>query len=64
MVEAAIKWMKAGLPLKKLMIMLYANVIKGKVITMYTRDPEGIVKAFTHMKERHNKVQLIPVVSI
>ena len=63
MVEAAIKWMKAGLPLRKLKIVLYAIVVKGKVITDKMRDPEGIHKAFRKLKEKHGKEKLIPLVS-
>ncbi|XP_038064142.1 uncharacterized protein LOC119734685 [Patiria miniata] len=61
MVEAAIKWMKAGLPLKQLKIVLYANVIKGKVITVHMRDQEGIMKAFRDLKKKHNRQIFIPM---
>ncbi|XP_022091442.1 uncharacterized protein LOC110979711 [Acanthaster planci] len=61
MVEAAAKWMKAGLPLKQLKIVLYATVVKGKLIAKRMRDPEGIVKAFRNLKERYNKETFIPM---
>ncbi|XP_022091443.1 uncharacterized protein LOC110979712 [Acanthaster planci] len=61
MVEAAAKWMKAGLPLKKLKIVLYATVFKGKITTMRMRDPEGILTAFRNLKERFSRETFIPM---
>ncbi|XP_071793896.1 uncharacterized protein [Asterias amurensis] len=61
-VDAAVKWMKAGLPLKRLKIVLYASVVKGKVISIKMRDPDGILKTFENLKKRYNKLELIPMV--
>ena len=63
-VDAAVKWMKAGLPLKRLKIVLYASVVKGKVISIKMRDPDGILKTFENLKKRYNKLELIPMVSL
>ena len=63
MVEAAVKWMKAGLPLKQLKIVLFASVEKGKVVKVKMRDLEGVLKAFKNLKDRYNNCDVIPLVS-
>ncbi|XP_022091444.1 LOW QUALITY PROTEIN: uncharacterized protein LOC110979713, partial [Acanthaster planci] len=59
MVEAAIKWIKAGLPLKRLKIVLFANVVKGKVVQVKMRDLEGVLKVFKNLKDQHNNCDVI-----
>ncbi|XP_038064143.1 uncharacterized protein LOC119734686 [Patiria miniata] len=61
MVEAAIKWMKAGLPLKQLKIVMFAKVVKGKVVQVNMRNLQGVLKSFKELKERYNNSDVIPL---
>ncbi|PIK53916.1 hypothetical protein BSL78_09138 [Apostichopus japonicus] len=61
MVEAAVNWMKAGLPLKQLKIVQYAVFTEeGEVAQSQRRDYEGIRKLFGELKERYDMQYLMP----
>lgn len=63
MVEAAVNWMKAGLPLKQLKIVQYAVFTEeGEVAQSQRRDYEGIRKLFGELKERYDMQYLMPKV--
>ncbi|XP_071814496.1 uncharacterized protein [Apostichopus japonicus] len=60
MVEAAVKWMKVGLPLKCLKIVQYAIFNNGKQIATHLREYEAVQKVFEELKERYDMQYLLP----
>lgn len=62
MVEAAVKWMKVGLPLKCLKIVQYAIFNNGKQIATHLREYEAVQKVFEELKERYDMQYLLPKV--
>ncbi|XP_030851966.1 uncharacterized protein LOC100888822 isoform X2 [Strongylocentrotus purpuratus] len=60
MVEAAVKWMKAGLPLRILKLVLYAKVIDGDLQGHSLRRFSEVLKTFTELKERYEMQLLLP----
>nr|XP_054763994.1 uncharacterized protein LOC129270701 isoform X1 [Lytechinus pictus] len=60
MVEAAVKWMKAGLPLRILKLVLYAKVIDGDLQSHSLRRFSEVRKKFTELKERYEMQLLLP----
>ena len=75
MVVAAVNWMKAGLPLRLLKIVLYAKLEDGKLVNT-TEIKDGILQKktmrnfdkvcekFAELKERYDSQYLVPKVCI
>ncbi|KAJ8037270.1 hypothetical protein HOLleu_18049 [Holothuria leucospilota] len=64
MVEAAVNWMKTGLPLKKLKIVQYALFSKeGVPVSYFQRNYDGVSKVFGELKERYDMQYLMPKVT-
>ena len=63
MVVAAINWMKAGLPLRLLKIVLYANIVEGQVSQSTLKEYKGVCDRFAELKERYDSQYLVPKVS-
>ncbi|XP_033108418.1 uncharacterized protein LOC117109994 [Anneissia japonica] len=57
MVEAAVNWMKAGLPLRKLKIVLYAANVDDKQALL--EKNKGICELFKELKETHGMKELV-----
>ncbi|XP_071509804.1 uncharacterized protein [Diadema antillarum] len=60
MVEAAVNWMKAGLPLRVMKLVLYAKVEGGKLQNHTLRRFDEVLKKFGELKERYEMQLLIP----
>ena len=75
MVVAAVNWMKAGLPLRLLKIVLYAKLADGEVVNK-AEIKDGILQKhalknlnkvcdkFAELKERYDSQYLIPKVPV
>ena len=63
MVIAAVNWMKAGLPLRLLKIVLYAKVTDGKLSASTLRRFTPVCAKFAELKERYDSQYLVPKVS-
>lgn len=62
MVEAAVNWMKAGLPLRRMKLVLYAQVKDGQVQGHSLKRFEDVMKTFDDLKERYEMQLLLPKV--
>ena len=62
MVVAAVNWMKAGLPLRLLKIVLFAKVTDGKMEKVNFKGFEDVCKKFSGLKEMYDSQYLIPKV--
>ncbi|XP_072167951.1 uncharacterized protein [Diadema setosum] len=62
MVENAVSWMKAGLPLRLLKIVIYAKVLSKTKAAMILQRPndDDILKLFSDLKERFETKLTIP----
>ncbi|KAJ8037710.1 hypothetical protein HOLleu_18601 [Holothuria leucospilota] len=61
MIEAAVRWMKAGLPLRKLKIVLYASRVEGdaKAAAMCSKYRMAL-RVFEQMKEKYDMQYMMP----
>ena len=63
MVVAAVNWMKAGLPLRLLKIVLYAQVIDGTLRkSTIGRQFKLVCEKFAELRERYDSQYLVPKV--
>ncbi|XP_063963013.1 uncharacterized protein LOC129270950 [Lytechinus pictus] len=60
MVEAAVNWMKAGLPLRQMKLVLYAQVKDGEVKGHSLKRFEDVMQTFDDLKERYEMQLLLP----
>ena len=64
MVVAAVNWMKAGLPLRILKIILYAQVVDGQLTPSTLNRFKPVTTKFAELKERYDSQYLVPKVCI
>ena len=62
MVKGAVNWMKAGLPLRLLKLVLFAKVEGGKLQKHSLRKFDEVTERFSKLKERYEMQLLIPKV--
>ena len=62
MVKGAVNWMKAGLPLRLLKLVLYARVVDGDLKSHTMRRFDEVLKKFAELKERYEMQLLLPKV--
>ncbi|XP_030852601.1 uncharacterized protein LOC100890762 [Strongylocentrotus purpuratus] len=60
MVEAAVNWMKAGLPLRRMKLVLYVQLKDGEVQGHSLKRFEDVTKTFDDLKERYEMQLLLP----
>ncbi|XP_070564431.1 uncharacterized protein [Ptychodera flava] len=60
MVEGAVNWIKAGLPLRKLKIVLFANVEGTNQVQQAKKRFEDISQIFSELKQKYEGQQFMP----
>ncbi|XP_030847274.1 uncharacterized protein LOC100892549 isoform X1 [Strongylocentrotus purpuratus] len=60
MVHAAISWVKAGLPIRLLKIVIYANIKDGQATNFFRGVDNNILENFAELKSRYESANLIP----
>ncbi|XP_071500390.1 uncharacterized protein [Diadema antillarum] len=60
MVEAAVNWMKAGLPLRVMKLVLYVKVVDGEIMKHSMRRFDDVMAKFNELKERYEMQLLLP----
>lgn len=63
MVQGAVGWMKAGLPLRVLKLVLYCKVQDGKLQKHSLRCFDTVIATFNELKERYEMQLLLPKVT-
>lgn len=65
MVEAAVRWMKAGLPLRVLKIVLFSPRVEGDAIKVAHKNGyKATLLTFTQMKDKYDMQYMMPKVKL
>nr|XP_054764463.1 uncharacterized protein LOC129271127 [Lytechinus pictus] len=60
MVQGAVSWMKAGLPLRLMKLVLYCRIQDGKMQKHSLRNFDRVIATFSELKERYEMQLLLP----